>query len=131
MIWEYPVDELAVLCNTCHDEVHAEKDVLQGMLSKLSSIGVSDVISLLYGYCNRVQGPAHFDIDPAMDNFADYVNDPWCGMIGVIAAEISNRGRNIGVLSDLLKQLESVDYKDGGSINLVIPARNTTQPGGE
>lgn len=50
MLWEYSNDELQVLCETCHEDVH---HVLDGIKEMLTNINIDEAFSLLAGYFGR------------------------------------------------------------------------------
>lgn len=57
-IWEYATGELEVLCESCHELAHGEKEVLQSLIADLPSEAISEIISLVAGYCSVAIGPA-------------------------------------------------------------------------
>lgn len=63
MIWEYGIGELEVMCETCHEQTHAEKDALQGFIAKLSSEAVLEILGVVVGYCEERHGIAHVTPD--------------------------------------------------------------------
>lgn len=85
-IWEYDLSELSVLCEPCHGSAHVEKEMLQSVMSKLHPEGVSDVISLIAGYCNNVNGPCHIDLNGHQSLELSRL----CAELGKVAAIVQN-----------------------------------------
>lgn len=110
MIWEYTVEELEVLCEDCHEQAHAEKDVLQNLLAKLPSEAIPELTSIIAGYCLSVSGPARL----TENDIRDHINDPWGDSVGQIAGLISNRFtfENMNSLLDALTKAEGGDELD-------------------
>lgn len=59
MVWEYGIDELEVLCDTCHEVSHAEKDAFQEFIAVLPSQAIPEILGLLIGYCEERPYPAN------------------------------------------------------------------------
>ena len=68
MIWEYSIDELEVLCDTCHEDAHAFKDELQAVLSGVCSDSLPIVIGLLAGFFDVNYGATNLDGAAAFDS---------------------------------------------------------------
>lgn len=117
MVWEYSIDELEVLCEYCHEQTHAEKDVLQNLLAQLPSEAIPEITSIIAGYCSSVSGPARLkenDIRDSMDNH-------WNDHIGQIAGLISSRS----TLDNLISFLDALTRAEGGdNINFKILKRD-------
>jgi hypothetical protein len=50
LVWEYGLDELDVLCVSCHDETHRNKGDLAEILTAVSSSDIPKVSGLLAGF---------------------------------------------------------------------------------
>lgn len=53
-VWDYPDDDLEVLCADCHKHEHWQKDELNKMISSFDSMQISDLICLLAGMQNYI-----------------------------------------------------------------------------
>ena len=88
-IWDYDRTELAVLCDSCHSEVHAEKEVIQSLICAIPVEAIPEITALITHYCASVDGPC-CGVD-----FTDYIHathdDPFASAVGKAAAVISNR----------------------------------------
>lgn len=115
MIWEYPATELEVLCDSCHETAHAEKDELQSILVMMSPDGPGEIISLIKGYCPHIYGPAFVDIKVTEDDF-----NGLSGCVGHAAALISNR-LDFNSISALIYGLSNLGR--GGEIVIKIPEK--------
>lgn len=88
MIWEYPVKELAVLCESCHEMAHEEKDDLQNILAQLQPEGYGEILAVIAGFCNFAAGPSSLPLDN--DSVLDRVNKHTyaCGYVAAIVADL-------------------------------------------
>jgi hypothetical protein len=50
-VWEYDANELLVLCENCHKDVHAETATIKSIIASISPDGYKAVIGLLSGFC--------------------------------------------------------------------------------
>jgi hypothetical protein len=80
LAWEYELDELAVLCQPCHESEHQEKDLLSTLMSEGGFASTSIAIGLLGGYLN-----ASYNIDPGVAEMARQT-DPMFFELGMVAA---------------------------------------------
>lgn len=99
-IWEYDLSELSVLCETCHEEAHFQKEVLNDLLSRVDPVGMRDVISMLVGYCHHSHGPSHADAPDILEGFCC----PHSSAIGRLAAEIEWK-RSVQQINELADQI--------------------------
>ncbi len=80
--WEYDDNELAVLCETCHNEEHLAKDnnyyAVQLLLNEFRAMGVSDIeMSMLfeeidYHLCNKKNDGTDILIDGILNKASEY-----------------------------------------------------------
>lgn len=49
-IWEYGVLEFDVLCEGCHSEVHAHKDILMDLISRVPAYEIASFVALVGGF---------------------------------------------------------------------------------
>ena len=56
-IWEYEVGELEVLCESCHSNAHASKEVLNLLIARIPVDALDEIIGLIGGYCSTASGP--------------------------------------------------------------------------
>ena len=89
MVWEYPVKELAVLCEQCHEIAHEEKDDLQNILARVHPEGYGEILSVIAGFCNYAAGPSSLDL--SNDSILDRVNKHAyaCGYVAAIVADFT------------------------------------------
>lgn len=118
-IWEYEISELEVLCNSCHESAHQDKDLLNLIISRLPSEGVNEINALLIGYIAWVDGPGGA---ANLEDLHGLSNNPWTTMIGHVAALLSNR-TNVDVIMDLSEKLYSSN--DGDEITFSVPIKKT------
>lgn len=70
--WEYSNDELAVLCEVCHEGEHESSDLLKESLASLPASGpgcLSDVVGMVSGYVEgftSAKFERHFEANPQM-----------------------------------------------------------------
>ncbi len=126
-IWEYSIGELAVLCEGCHQEMHAEQDMLKEILARLHPEGWSEVIGLVAGYCHNAGGPCYTNLS---DTGILGVS-PFLEAIGRLAAEATLL--RIGEINDLSDALaahfsSSKCYEDG-VVGVNISARRKMEDG--
>lgn len=50
MAWEYEADELRVLCEPCHEQEHASRDLLNRMLAEAGPGAIEQIVGLVGGY---------------------------------------------------------------------------------
>jgi hypothetical protein len=62
-VWEYEIDELAVLCEPCHETEHKERDLLNFILAQGGSPGMA--VGLMAGYLD-----AGIDLDSGLAEMA-------------------------------------------------------------
>jgi len=55
-VWDYTVDELVVMCDQCHKETHAEKDIFNEVLLR-SDASFLDFSTLLFGFVGAFVHP--------------------------------------------------------------------------
>lgn len=88
-VWEYERSELAVLCDSCHVEAHAEKEMLQALITAIPVDAIPEITALVANYCAEVEGPC------CGSDFTSYVaattDDPFSSSVGKAAAVLSNR----------------------------------------
>ena len=56
-IWDYSLDELEALCDSCHEEKHKANDAIKNLLTSLSSADIDRVI----GYMSGINAVSTFD----------------------------------------------------------------------
>ena len=126
-IWEYTVDELAVLCEGCHQELHADQDMLKEILARLHPEGWSEIIGLVAGYCHNAGGPCYINLSDT----GILGTSPFLEAIGRLAAEATLL--RIGEIDELSNALEShfssKSYHQGGHVGVSISARRKMEDG--
>ena len=101
-VWEYDRSELTVLCDSCHHEVHAEKEVIQSLICAIPVDSIPEITALIAHYCLSVEGPCRgADFTGYIDATHD---DPFASAVGKAAAIISNRC-TIYSINDLAERL--------------------------
>lgn len=92
-IWEYESSELVALCSSCHEQIHAEKDLLGQIAMAVCPEGYGEIIELVASFCSEVSGPASVDIGFDFSKSSQY-----SVLLGSIAAKLSNLGIGINGL---------------------------------
>lgn len=116
-VWEYELRELEVLCEPCHEEFHAEKEVMNQLLARIPTECWSEITAILASYCTNALGPI---VTAKSQDIVDGLNSPWATGLGHLAA-VAGELRNIQVILDLISQIEVNRY--GGVIHIDIPKR--------
>ena len=80
-IWEYDISELEVLCDSCHEMTHTDKEVLDSLLALIPADGIPEIISLINGYCLTVGSPCRLQTT----NHHSYSSDKYAFTSGMIA----------------------------------------------
>lgn len=114
-VWEYGADELDILCEPCHEQTHADKDLLNELLSKVPASEISSVTAVVTGFCGYAYGLNN------TNEVAEKLNNPFGFTVGLLAGATSMM--NIHSLIALLSAVE-INY-NGGTIHLVIPPRKS------
>lgn len=86
-VWEYTVPELAVLCEPCHSETHAELDVIKALLAG-TTVSLDTVAGLIAGYLDA-------------NNFLHHP----------LGVEVPLDGFELGVTAACLEWMSAVDGK--------------------
>jgi hypothetical protein len=102
MIWEYPDDELAVLCADCHGSAHIQKTAISDLLATLEPYQWHCAFSLLHGFFGHE--PSENSVDAHAEE-AGFVADACVSCL------------DISQITELRKKILS------GGLNLVSPAR--------
>ena len=100
-IWEYEATELAALCSSCHDQIHAEKDLLGQVAMSVCPEGYGEIVELVASFCSEVSGPANAGIGFDFSQSGQYAT-----LLGFIAAKLSNLGIGIGGLIEISDQID-------------------------
>lgn len=50
MAWEYEIEDLVVFCEPCHEAEHAERDLLNHIISEAGPGGIQNIVGLVAGY---------------------------------------------------------------------------------
>lgn len=58
LVWEYSIDELEVLCDSCHETAHEVKDRFQSLIASFNSVAINEFYWLILGYSRTVNGPS-------------------------------------------------------------------------
>lgn len=126
-VWEYTVGELSVLCEGCHQEVHADQDALKEILVRLHPEGWSEVVGLVAGYCHNAVGPCHINLS---DTGILGVS-PFLESVGRLAAEATHlRIEEINELSNALDLYFAGESSyTGGVVGVSVSARRKPEPG--
>ena len=118
MIWEYSGVELEALCEPCHAESHRDKELLQALIARLPSDAITDIYSLLSGYCSHVEGPACLhEIDLQSVENPDYFH------LGKLAAAIDNKSYRLADVTDAFDGVEAISKSNGGIVEINFTAR--------
>lgn len=88
-VWEYDVSELAVLCGPCHTEVHAEKEVIQALISAIPVEAIPEITALVAHYCASANG--HCSGVDFNDHLPSTLEEPFASAVGKAAAILGNR----------------------------------------
>lgn len=102
-IWDYQDDELMVLCESCHQEIHREKDLLNDLIARLPPDGLTELISIAIGYCHSSIGPCNLEVSDLLGE------NPHAEVLGHIAGVLS-----IKCIDDLLEIEEKFRVKRNG-----------------
>ena len=84
--WEYDIDQLTVLCEDCHQNIHEGEDPLLLAASYVAMDGPTgrqEVASLVYGFCNQDINHACCHADPhsyMIGQIAGMLNGYSCGL---------------------------------------------------
>ncbi|MHB8914928.1 MAG: HNH endonuclease [Thiobacillus sp.] len=116
MIWEYSLSELEVLCFSCHEEAHSNKDIFQLVASRLKSDSLVDAAALLCGFYTTERGPNKIENDA----IADSLKDNFFYQIGVLSQSAS-RINNIDAIIELASKLKEM-CDCGGVVSIDLPA---------
>lgn len=86
-VWEYGVNELEVLCESCHEYAHEKLDKFKAIQSRIASDVLLEISSLVAGYMTEIRGPMSAikisDVTSEFENGRSY-------LIGVLAGAIEN-----------------------------------------
>lgn len=107
MLWEYTDLELEALCESCHEEAHAEKELLNQILVSIPSEGVGAIASIVAGYCSHASGPAGACSD--LTDIRDTLSSHHLDAIGAIAAMIERRYEKLPALHKMIDDLSNAD----------------------
>jgi hypothetical protein len=80
MVWEYELAELAVLCEPCHLDEHADRELLDRLIVEAGSGSLEQIIGLAGGYLD-----ANCSIDPGL-GYMTYEARELYYELGVVAA---------------------------------------------
>lgn len=113
-LWEYGNGELEVVCHCCHEEAHAEKEILTALLARIPTTATREVISLLVGYVEA--SVCTVDVNALGDAFKAIENTParLSGSLAGLAAACCTKEE----MTSLGRQL--TDSFFGGEVHLVI-----------
>lgn len=89
MVWEYELHELAVLCEPCHQEEHADRGVLNQLLAEAGIASLKQTIALVAGYLN-----ANAVVHPGTAYMAREQSEPFYE-IGLAAAALEYLGATV------------------------------------
>lgn len=128
MIWEYEKYELEVLCEPCHDEAHADKNMLQEILSSIPTGAIPDITFLVFGFCCHIKGPARLDyenLDVGPSRFSNLRGYE----VGRAAAAICNLGETLSLeeLQSLTNALERYESFPGQAPKIIFDLGNKDQ----
>lgn len=115
LIWEYSVNELSVLCDQCHHELHKSNDALKQVVSLLHPDGIAEVAALVAGFCSFARGPSMNDV--VIDECINA--DPYSFYVGRIAAAFYNKHTPIQTLIDLAAAIDQAG--SDGVVSIEIP----------
>lgn len=116
-VWEYDLAELAVLCDSCHDIAHAEKDMLWRLLIQVDQGGDMGFLPFLGAYLRHKTGPCCIRDDDVVSELQAL--DPYGFELGKLAAALETRRVPIGSIVQLADDIENVT--GGESVSMVIP----------
>lgn len=114
MIWEYEGSDLEVLCDSCHEQAHMEKDALQELIAKLPTHSITEIYALLCGYCSV----AKTDVVGCVIH-----DDPWAFEAGRLAAYAAVTINNIGDFQSVNSGFASVKRMEGGEFTVKLSPR--------
>lgn len=117
MIWEYSPTELAVLCDGCHEQDHAENNLLKDLLARLRPGQAVEILALIVGYLGRIAWSHKPDVD---DIYCNEIVPQDVVSAGDLAALAANR-LDIYQLFSLTHFLSSA--KEGDSTTIKIKAK--------
>lgn len=123
-IWEYQISELSVLCESCHEEAHKEKDEFNDLLAALPPDGLSDVIGIAAGYSVHVCGPSGAK-DSSFAEKQYLSGNVYSVLLGGLLAAIANRGTPAQYLNELRVLIDNADEYE--PLPIVLPARNKSK----
>lgn len=102
-IWEYGTEELSVLCESCHEQAHVEKDALNSVISLIDPDGYSEIVGIVASYCLNVNGPAHVNCEREVDE----INEPHYYAVGRLAAAFANLSLGVQKMLEIANHVES------------------------
>lgn len=119
-VWEYNNTELEVLCDSCHELAHGDKELFQKIQGRVCTEGLREITRVITGYLEVVCGPTGTGFNHAKS--ALNYEDPSCFdvMIGRLAAVASN-SLSIHSIAALTEAIESL--APGEKVDCVISRR--------
>jgi hypothetical protein len=72
MVWEYEREELACLCEPCHETEHADRELLNRLAAEVGSDGLQKIIGISAGYLE-----GNLSIDPGLGRMAYEGREPY------------------------------------------------------
>lgn len=114
-VWEYDVSELAVLCGSCHTEVHAEKEVLQALISAIPVEAIPEITALVAHYCASASG--HCSGVDFSEHIKSTLENPFPSAVGKAAAILGNRCAIYSII-DLAEMLSA--GAEGSTVSIRI-----------
>lgn len=110
-VWEYEVDELEVLCDACHQQAQAEKDIIQEVLTKFPCEAVPEITALIAGYSSTAFGPAGGLMEGKEFLEKLILVNPFTFYVGAVAGSIPNC-TTIETLQSFIKVLNENRYRE-------------------
>lgn len=117
-VWDYDKSELVVLCDTCHETAHAEKENIQSLIALIPLDSIHEIASLVANYCAIAEGPLQgVDFD---EQIASTQSEPIAAAVGKVAATLSNRC-SVDDIRDFSEKLSSSE--PGAVVDIPIKRR--------